>query len=393
MNRWPGDKAASDLQASQRSSRAARRTLNNLDLNLVLSDEEPFEDANQSFSSNLNLDGDTSIPESADASSSSSTPSVMALFEDINAEDHEKAWEKEIKIKFDQDVRYWFNSVEAQMKKYGINKQWSKKDAIVPLLPPEIVEECKPILRLTEAEAGNNIYKVLKTEILSLYGPRDEDAFKKAMACRLTGKPSALGKKLIHIWCPGAKPFDGCHCARVVYGFWESQLTPEIKTKLAGQKFTKDTYQDMFKQADEVWIANGGTTTLAPTVVAATSVPPSSSNAAAAAQHQSEVPQVSATTRGGRGGRGRGRGGRGNRGGGGRGSYNGNQNQNNNTRQNQQQNQTTQQTGQKPHQRGPKAAPDVPADACARHWKEGRNATYCSDPLVCSWAHIIVPRK
>ena len=257
------------------------------------------------------------------------------------------------------------------------------------LLPHEVIEECKPILRLTETEAGDDIYKKLKTEILSLYGPRDEDSFKKAMACRLTGKPSALGKKLIHIWCPGAKPFEGCHCAKVVYGFWESQLTPEIKCKLAGQKFTKDTYNDMFKQADEVWIANGGTSTITPSVVAATAAP-----APQSPQTSSEVPQVSATSRGGRGGRGfRGRGGRGNRGGG-RGSYNGNQNQSNNNQNQQNRSQDQNQNqGQKPHQKGPKASPDVPADACARHWKEGRNATYCSDPLVCSWVHIIAPRK
>ena len=79
------------------------------------------------------------------------------------------------------------------------NKQWDRKDAIVPLLPEHITEECKPLLRLSEANAGPTIYKDLKAEILLLYGSRDEDAFKKAIALKMTGKPSALGKKLIHI--------------------------------------------------------------------------------------------------------------------------------------------------------------------------------------------------
>ena len=96
----------------------------------------------------------------------------------------------------------------------------------------------------------------------------------------------------------------------------------------------------------------------------------------------SQVSQVAAMQRGGgRGGRAarnfRG-GGRGQRGG----RYNNNQGQRNN------QNQST---GPKPHQKGPKASPDVPSSACARHWKEGKNATYCSDPLVCEWVNFVKP--
>ena len=368
----------------------------------VTSDEE-FEDANTSFVAALNVDGETPTAEEIASTSAAAAAAVPAanmpdvLFEDKNEEDDAEAWKKEIKLKFDpSDVHYWFNSVESLMKKYGINKQWSKKDAIVPLLPDDVIEELKPILRLQEADAGDKIYKTLKQEILLLFGPKDEDVFKKAIALRLTGRPSALGKKLIHILCPGTTPFEGCHCAKIVYGFWEAQLTPQIRTMLSGQRFTKETYKDIFKLADEVWERNGGNANPVPSVVAATREAPSSSSSSNPSvtdtSSGSQVPQVAATTRGGRGsGRG-GRGGRGNRGGGNnRGSYNGN---NNNTRQNQQQNQNqNQQQGQKAHQKGPKASPDVPSDACARHWREGRNATYCSDPLVCSWAHIIVPRK
>ena len=179
--------------------------------------------------------------------------------EDADFENDPKSWEKELKLKFDKnDVKYWFNVTEAEMKKFGINRQWDKKNALATMLPADITEEVKPILRLTQDEAGDTIYKDLKTEIISLFGPREEDAFKKAMALRIgTGRPSAFGKKLIHAICPGAKPFENCHCARMVFGFWEAQLSPPIKSALAGQSFNKDTYSAIFKLADQVFMANG----------------------------------------------------------------------------------------------------------------------------------------
>ena len=58
------------------------------------------------------------------------------------------------------------------------------------------------------------------------------------------------------------------HCARIVYGFWVAQLSAPIKTALTGLKFNADTYKDMFKKADEAYLANGGATSI-PAVVAA----------------------------------------------------------------------------------------------------------------------------
>ena len=263
------------------------------------------------------------------------------------------------------------------MRKFGINKQWDKKDSIIPLLPDKIVEECKPILRLSQDEAGESIYKDLKTEILSLYGPREEDAFKKAIALKMTGSPSAFGKQLLHILCPGSKPLQNCHCAKIVFGFWEAQLSAPIKTALAGQKFSATTYQAIFKLADEAWRANTPSST--PAVVAAIEGP---SNPPTTPAEQ----QVAAVTRG----RGGGRGARGNRGGRGqnRGGRGGNSGTNNNTPSN------SSSSNNKSHQKGPKH-PDLPAVAswaCAQHWKKGRGAPYCSDPLVCEWVQIVAPR-
>ena len=219
-----------------------------------------------------------------------------------------------------------------------------------------------------------------------MYGPRDEDIFEKAIALRLTSTPSALGKKLVHLICPGAKPFTNCHCAKIVYGFWRSQMTPQIKSHLARQQFTAETYADIFKTADEVWRANGGTAKPPLAVVAAVtdSSEPSSS------------PQVSAVRGSGRGAgrgqrpfRGRGRGsGRGGQNSTGRGAYNNNSNQSQNASDS-----SSSSSNPKPHQKGPRASPDVPDNACSRHWKDGKAATYCSDPLNCSWVNFIAPRK
>ena len=256
MNRWWGSKSDSQQQASQRDQRAARRTISQLNLNpLSDEDEDNFEDCNTSINNTsifANLDGqadsdseeDSQVPEAIMPLTPAELAAQKALpFEDSDYPDHEDAWQKEIKIKFDKDVRYWFNTVEGQMKKFGINSQWSKKDAIVTLLPENVTEECKPILRLSQEDAGTHVYRDLKKEILSLFGPKDEDSYAEAKSLTLTGRPSALGKRLIHILCPGPKPFDGCHCAKFVYGMWLEKMSPQIKTAIARMKFNQTTYK------------------------------------------------------------------------------------------------------------------------------------------------------
>ena len=204
----------------------------------------------------------------------------------------------------------------------------------------------------------------------------------------MTGRPSAFGKKLIHIICPAVKPLQGCHCARMVFGFWEAQLSAPIKTVLSGQKFNADTYEAVFKLADGAWLANGGATST-PAVVAAVAEKPAPSSPT--------EPQISAVSSNRGGGRGRGRGGRGNnrggRGAGRGGNSNSNSSYNNNSNQNQ--NSSNNDPNAKPHQKGPKH-PDLPSNAgwaCAQHWKKGRGAPYCSDPLVCQWNQVIAPRN
>ena len=208
MNRWWGNQEDSDRQTSERNSRAARRIISQQPV--LSSDEEPFLDADTSIhdlSGVANLDGADDIPED-DMNAAELARQKALPFEDADYENDPESWKKELKIKFDMhEVEYTFNTIEAQMKKFGINRQWDKKDTLVTILPEAVIQECMPILRLSEADAGPTIYKSLKEEILQLYGSKEEDAFKKAISLKMTGTPSSFGKRLIHIICPGAKPF------------------------------------------------------------------------------------------------------------------------------------------------------------------------------------------
>ena len=160
-------------------------------------------------------------------------------------------------MKFNKhEVEYFFTAAEAQMKSFGINKQLSKRDALLPQLPEEVIEECMPLLRIPEADLGTTPYKDLKLEILSIYGKKPQDAFTRAFNRTLEGRPSALGKLLIHDICPGSKPMQGCHCAPMVWGFWHRCLPQSIRVALADKPFDATTYKDVFSHADKVWIAN-----------------------------------------------------------------------------------------------------------------------------------------
>ena len=180
MNRWFGSKDDSDQQASSRNARAARRTISRQPVPVAESEsEDEFGDCNTS-NFFLNVDGGDDLDNDTSSTTSSMVDAAAAAaaeltrqrglpVEDADFENDVDAWKKDLKLKFDaHDVEYWFNMVESQMKKYGINRQWDKKDAVVPLLPECVVDEIKPFLRLSQADAGDQIYKQIKTEILTL---------------------------------------------------------------------------------------------------------------------------------------------------------------------------------------------------------------------------------
>ena len=155
MNRWWGSKDDSERQAGDRDSRAARRTLSRFNIPSSLSDsgdDADFGDCETSF--RHNLDGEGGDIEDMDATQRAAAELARQRALPVDESDFEndpESWKKEIRAKFEpHDVTYWFNTVEAQLKKHGINRQWDKKDALVTVLPDNIIEECKPILRLTQ---------------------------------------------------------------------------------------------------------------------------------------------------------------------------------------------------------------------------------------------------
>ena len=78
--------------------------------------------------------------------------------------------------------------LEGQLELIEIKSQWSKRMALQKLLPLEIKEEVKSLLRITKTRSGNDIYFRLKQELLDLFGVKNQV---------LSGKPSQLGKKLM----------------------------------------------------------------------------------------------------------------------------------------------------------------------------------------------------
>ena len=179
MHRWTGSSEDSLKQAADRSARAARRTISSFPT-LVLSDsDEDFADCETSLinASIGQVDGNESeadeMVDAAQAAAAELARQRALPVDQADFENDSESWKKEIKIKFNrQEIEYWFNSVETEMKKFGINQQWDKKNAILALLPEDVSEELMPLLRLSQQDAGATIYKDVKTEILSLFGPR-----------------------------------------------------------------------------------------------------------------------------------------------------------------------------------------------------------------------------
>ena len=109
------------------------------------------------------------------------------------------------------DPKFWFNNFERTIKHFGIKSQTTKYEALINQLPKEVTDEVKSILSTDEEELGDTPYLTLKTELLSLYSPRPEDAYAKAVSRVLTGKPSSLGKLILNDMCDCPRKLQ-CKC-------------------------------------------------------------------------------------------------------------------------------------------------------------------------------------
>ena len=167
------------------------------------------EEAEQALQDLLNLDPDILTEESLEISESeinsllaedTITQNKMEDFETENGIDGEKVMDKlgSIKCEFTKDdIEFWFTELETQLEVIEVKAQWTKRIALQRFLPAEIKQEVKSLLVIQKAQAGTDIYKRIKTELLDLFGAKPEDAYIRAKNRVMTGKPSQLGNALI----------------------------------------------------------------------------------------------------------------------------------------------------------------------------------------------------
>ena len=271
-------------------------------------------------------------------------------FEDENAQDGEKAIEYSRTLKVDLDpaeIDFWFTQIENEMFTCGIKSQWMKRCVLVKNLPAKMQTDVKSLLILKKSDAPVDIYKKVKTELLRIHAPKEEETYKKALTRVLVGLPSQLGQVLINDVCKKPVKLEGCCCSRAVWTLWNIQLPLQVRSQIADEVFNHSTYMEVFKKADKVYLSTKTT----------------EMSAGVAAIVRPSVPEVAAFKPKNKGGN---QGG-GNQGGGGKG-------------------------GQNPPKNGTKPRPSVPEGCCSNHKKWAENAWFCLDPTKCPMKDQNKPR-
>ena len=228
------------------------------------------------------------------------------------------------------------------------------------MLPRKIQDEVKGLLRKGEGDfTDKNAYKLLKHEVLRIFGPKPEAGIERAMKRVLSGLPSQLARVLVDDICKCDVQLQCTCCPSIVSYLWKRQLPTQVLAGIAEKEFNKDNFNAIIELADKIF--NNTNTAKAFAVNAVTAQNLDETQPAISYP----IPEVSAVR--GASGRSRGRGGRG-RGGRGRGA----------------------QAQAQPRHRGTKH-PDLPAGewkGCGMHFKFGKGAFFCSDPSSCPWKDI-----
>ena len=302
-------------------------------------------------------------------------PDVVA-FEDEDGVDDNRALQEArsalARFEWDEnDIHFSFNKIEIEMTAVGVKKNYTKFQVLSTVIPKKIIDEVKPLLRRKETEFPNkNAYRLLKDEILRIFGPKPSAAVDRALGRVLTGKPSTLARALVNDLCK--KQLDCECCPGIVLALWRRHLPDHVRSGIAHCKFNKNTFDEVLELADDIFESRSAVSTVA-AVAKAGQVGQLDETLPAIPYATAEVSAVSRGRGGGRG-RGRGRGNRGgNRGGGGQ-----NQNQNN------------QASSSGPKHKGTKH-PDLPAgdwQGCSMHFRWGRGAFFCSEPATCPWKNV-----
>ena len=244
----------------------------------------------------------------------------------------------------------------------SVKGQWLKRTILQRNLPNKQKEDVKSLLTLTQTEAGTDIYLKLKRNLVRIYAPKAQDAYRRALARTMVGLPSQLGYQIVDDICRKSSKLTGCCCEGAAQAIWEMKLPVNIRAHISKMEFTHATYREVFEAADQVFLSSRQVS-VAAVAVNNDSGALNETLPAFAAQNQPQVAAVG-RGRGQRGGR-RGRGQRGSRGSRGAG-----------------------QSGAQAAQtapRGPRHSSMPPEQCCDRHYRHGDQAWYCLAPLTCPW--------
>ena len=129
------------------------------------------------------------------------------------------------------------------MESSGVGKQFTKLQTLTTVLPKEVIEEIKPILRKKEADFENNdAYLMAKEEIIRIFGPPDEAPFERAMGRVLSGKPSQLARGLVNDLCDN-KEMKNCCCKNFIAGLWKKHLPSNVRAAIADDGFDHNSFR------------------------------------------------------------------------------------------------------------------------------------------------------
>ena len=198
-------------------------------------------------------------------------------FDAENGTDGASAMDKMSSVKCEftrDDIEFWFTELETQLEVIDVKSQWSKRIALQRFLPADVKQEVKSLLIIPKAQAGDDIYKRIKTELLDLYGQKPEDGYIRAKNRVMTGKPSQLGKALINDICKCPVKLQSNCCAQIVWGMYREAIPVVIRNHIAELQFNKDTYKQIFQKSDQVYDSNKSTQPVRGATVAAASVQP-----------------------------------------------------------------------------------------------------------------------
>ena len=283
-----------------------------------------------------------------------------------NGQDGEKAADtaRAIKLEFDpSDIRFWFSQLEDEMTMASVKSQWLKKTVLQRNLPVKQKEDVKAYLTLQKAEAGDQIYLDIKTELIRIYAPKPADSYRKALTRTMTGLPSQLGYQIINDICKKPSKLNGCCCAGAALALWSIQLPISVRTHISQKEFTKDTYKSVFQDADKVFLASKQVAVSAIQVAAASL----DETLPAFSEQNQPAPEIAALAK-----KAKGSGGGGNNGGG------------------------KKNKPPKKSNRGQKhsSVPEDQADKmCDRHFRHGAGAWYCLTPSSCPWKNKCSPKQ